>query len=248
MPRELFIAGTPDDLAREAAARFAEAARNAIADHGRFAVALSGGSTPRKLYTLLAQPPYLFAVDWRRVHIFFADERFVPPDHPDSTLLLARETLLNHVPIPPENIFPMPTEGITPEAGAARYAETLEAFFAAPLPRFDLILLGMGPDGHTASLFPGRPDFPGAVAAIHDSPKPPPVRLTLTLDAINRAAEIQFLVTGADKAGTLRAIFEGGEPGASLPAARVEAETGKTVWLVDREAGSGLAGLDGVGG
>lgn len=244
MPRELFIAGTSDDLAREAAGRFA-AAQAAIADHGRFAVALSGGSTPRKLYTLLAQPPYLFAIDWRRVHIFFADERFVPHDHPDSTLRLARETLLNHVPIPPENIFPMPTEGVTPEAGAARYAETLVAFFAAPLPRFDLILLGMGPDGHTASLFPGRPDLPGAVAAIHDSPKPPPVRLTLTLEAINQAAEIQFLVTGADKAGTLRAIFKGGEPGASLPAARVEAATGKTAWLVDREAGSEVARLGG---
>jgi 6-phosphogluconolactonase len=235
MPRELFIAGTADDLAREAAGRFADAAGRAVADHGRFAVALSGGGTPRRLYTLLAQPPYVHAVDWSRVHVFFADERFVPPDDPDSNLLLARETLLDRVPIPPGNIHPMPTEGAGPEACAARYAETLEAFFAAPLPRFDLILLGMGPDGHTASLFPGRPDYPGSVAAVHGSPKFPPVRLTLTLDAINRASQVIFLATGADKAGPVRKVFEGGAA-ASLPAARVEA--GRTVWLVDREAGA----------
>ena len=241
MPRELFIAGTQDDLAREAAGRFVEAARLSIADHGRFAVALSGGSTPRRLYGLLAQPPFVHAVDWRRVYVFFADERYVPPDDPESTLLLARETLLNRVPIPPENVFPMPTLGVEPEAAAALHAETLASFFGAPLPRFDLILLGMGPDGHTASLFPGRPDVPGAVAAIHDSPKPPPVRLTLTLEAINRADRILFLVTGADKAETLRAVFEGSAAGSSLPAARVEAAGGQTAWLVDREAGSAAA-------
>ncbi|MGZ8245541.1 6-phosphogluconolactonase [Methylomagnum sp.] len=244
MTRQLFIANSPDDLAREAAARFADAAGRAIEDHGRFSVALSGGSTPRRLYSLLAQPPYLHAVDWTRVHIFFADERYVPPDHPDSTLLLARETLLNHVPIPPENIFAMPTEGDTPEADAARYAESLQSFFdGAPLPRLDLVLLGMGPDGHTASLFPGRPDYPGAVAAIFESPKPPPVRLTLTLDAINRAAQIWFLVTGADKAEPVRAMFRGEPAGLVLPAGRVEAGDGATVWLLDREAGAGVMDL-----
>lgn len=240
MDRELFIAGTPDDLAREAAARFAEAAHQAILERGRFAVALSGGSTPRRLYSLLAQPPFLQAVDWARVFIFFADERFVPPDHPDSTLLLARETLLDQVPIPTENVFPMLTEGDTPEQCAAAYAETLASFFGAVLPRFDLILLGMGPDGHTASLFPGRPDSPGAVAAIHDSPKPPPVRLTLTLKTINRAREVWFLVTGADKAETVRAVLEGAAP--ALPAARVLPAEGKLRWLLDREAGALLTG------
>lgn len=240
MSPELYIAATPNDLAREAAARFAEAAHQAILERGRFAVALSGGSTPRRLYSLLAQPPFLQAVDWSRVYIFFADERFVPPDHPDSTLLLARETLLDQVSIPPGNVFPMPTEGDTPEQCAAAYAETLASFFGAVLPRFDLILLGMGPDGHTASLFPGRPDYPGSVAAVHESPKPPPVRLTLTLEAISHAREAWFLVTGADKAETLRAVFEGTDP--TLPAARVEPSDGRVLWLVDSEAGALLQG------
>jgi 6-phosphogluconolactonase len=241
MARELFIAGTPGDLAREAAGRFLEAARQAIADHGRFAVALSGGSTPKRLYALLTQPPYAQAVDWSRVHAFFADERFVPPDDPDSTLRLARETLFA-APIPPENIHPMPTTGLSPEAAAAEHAAELAAFFGAPLPRFDLILLGMGPDGHTASLFPGRPDLAGVVAPVFDSPKPPPTRLTLTLDALNQAQRILFLVTGADKAETLRTVFADSAPGAgSLPAARVQAAGSDTAWLVDREAGSALA-------
>lgn len=240
MPREMFIAGSPDDLAREAAGRFVEATCRAIREHGRVAVALSGGTTPRRLYSLLAQPSYVYAVDWSRVYVFFADERFVPSDDPDSNFLLVRETLLDHVPVPPGNVHPMPIAGGTPEICAARYAETLQTFFGAPLPRFDLVLLGMGPDGHTASLFPGRPDHSDSVAAVHDAPKPPPVRLTLTLDAINRADRVMFLVSGADKAGMVRTVFEGGEPGASLPAARVEAATGRTVWLVDREAGSGV--------
>lgn len=234
-PREVFIAETPDDLAREAATRLLEAAALAIADHGRFSVALSGGSTPRKLYALLGQAPFSQMVDWKDVYIFFADERFVPPDHPDSTLLLARETLLDQVPIPPENVYAMPTEGDTPENCAAAYAESLASFFGAALPRFDVVLLGMGPDGHTASLFPGRPDLPGSVAAIFDSPKPPPVRITLTLEAINRAAEIWFLVTGADKAETVRAVFDGS--GAELPAARVMPTDGGLVWMMDRGAG-----------
>ena len=241
MTRELFIAECASDLAREAADRFAEAATRAIHRHGRFAVALSGGGTPRRLYSLLATPPYLTAIDWPRVHIFFADERFVPPDDPDSNLRLVQETLLDRVPIPSVNIYPMPTQGAEPEASAARYAETLKASFAESPPRFDLILLGMGPDGHTASLFPGRPDYPGSVAAVRDSPKPPPTRLTLTLATINRATQILFLVTDADKAGTLQAIFEGGKGGADLPAARVAAEGGTTVWLVDREAAAELA-------
>jgi 6-phosphogluconolactonase len=237
--RHLFVAGTADDVAREAASRFVEAASRAISERGRFSVALSGGSTPRRLYALLTQPPYLHAVDWSRVCLFFADERYVPPEHPDSTLRLVRETLLVGAPVPPDNVFPMPTQGGSPEEDGAAYAATLEHFFGAPQPAFDLILLGMGPDGHTASLFPGHRDHPGLVAAIHDSPKPPPVRLTLTLDAIEHARAILFLVTGADKALALKTVFETKtrEPSA-LPASRVMAADGKTFWLVDREAGA----------
>jgi 6-phosphogluconolactonase len=237
---EIVMTETPDDLAREAAGRFLDAAGRAIAERGRFAVAVSGGTGPKKLFALLAQPPYSKAVDWPKVHVFFADERYVPHDHPDSNLLLARENLLDHVPIPAANIHPMPTADASPEAAAAQYADTLAAFFAGGEPRFDLMLLGMGPDGHTASLFPGHPDPAGWVAAIHDSPKPPPVRLTLTLDLINRSREIAFLVSGADKEATVKTVLgpaDGVEP---LPAARVRAAEGRTVWLLDRAAGAGL--------
>lgn len=239
--RELFIAGSADDLAREAASRFVEAANRAMVARGRFSVALSGGSTPRKLYTLLTQSPFRQAVDWTRVNLFFADERHVPADHPDSTALLVRETLLAGVPVPDEQVFVMPCGDITPEGDAATYTRTLEAFFGSGLPRFDLMLLGMGPDGHTASLFPGYPDYPGTVAAVHDSPKPPPIRLTLTLPVINQAREILFLVTGADKAQTLKVVFES-SPSAldALPAARVMPVDGALCWLIDPAAAADL--------
>lgn len=235
--REFFIAGNLDDLAREAAGRVVESAHRAIQAHGRFSIALSGGSTPRRLYQLLAQSPYRQAVDWSRVHVFFADERFVPHAHADSTVLLVRETLLQGVPLPAENLHAMPTESGTPEQSAARYAEELAVFFAGAVPAIDLVVLGMGPDGHTASLFPGHPDATGTVAAVHDSPKPPPIRLTLTLGTLRAAREVMFLVTGADKAETLAQVFECGndDPGA-LPAARVSASDGRSSWLVDPDA------------
>lgn len=237
--RELFVAGCPNDLAREAARRVIELANAAIRERGRFAWVLSGGSTPRRLYELLAQPPYLGAIDWSRVHLFFADERYVPHTDPDSTLRLVRETLLSGAPVPADQIHPMPTEGGTPEDCAQAYAAQLEEFFGQPESAFDLVLLGMGPDGHTASLFPGRPDCPGQVAAVHDSPKPPPVRLTLTLKALRQARKVLFLVTGADKAKTLQSVFESSpDDAAALPAARVAAADGESAWLVDPAAGA----------
>jgi len=235
--RELFMAGNVDDLAREAAGRVVESAHRAIQARGRFSIALSGGGTPRRLYQLLTQPPYRLAIDWSRVHVFFADERFVPHAHPDSTVLLVRETLLQGVPLPAENFHAMPTESGTPEQCAACYAEELAAFFAGAVPALDLVLLGMGPDGHTASLFPGHPEATGLIAAVHDSPKPPPIRLTLTLETLRAAREVMFLVTGADKAETLAQVFKCGidDPGA-LPAARVSAANGRSSWLVDPDA------------
>lgn len=239
MPPEIVITETPDDLARAAANRFLDAADRALTVRGRFSVAVSGGTGPKKLFGLLAQPPYSRAVDWSAVHVFFADERYVPHAHPDSNVRLARETWLDHVPVPAANIQAMPTTDPSPETSAREYARTLAAFFGGE-PRFDLMLLGMGPDGHTASLFPGRSDYPGWVAAVHDSPKPPPVRLTLTLELINQSREILFLVAGADKAATVKAVLEPGEGGEPLPAARVEAVAGATVWLLDRAAAAEL--------
>jgi 6-phosphogluconolactonase len=240
MGPEIVITETPDDLAREAAGRFLEAAAAAIRERGRFAVAVSGGTGPKKLFALLAQPPYSKAVDWSRVHVFYADERYVPHDHADSNHALAKETLLDHVPIPPSHLHPMPTDEARPEAAAAAYEKTLAGFLAGGEARMDLLLLGMGPDGHTASLFPGRPDFPGWVAAVHDSPKPPPTRLTLTLDFINQSREILFLVSGADKTAAVRRVLGSADGSEPLPAARVAALDGKTVWLLDRAAGAGL--------
>ncbi len=240
--RELFIAGSADDLAREAAARVVDLANRAIQARGRFSIALSGGGTPRRLYQLLTQSPYRQAMDWTRVHLFFADERFVPHTHPDSTVLLVRETLLQGITaVPAENVHVMPTEPGTPEQCATLYEQELKTFFGAPDPVFDLILLGMGPDGHTASLFPGHPDAPGYVVAVHDSPKPPPIRLTLTLRAIRAAREILFLVTGADKAATLAQVFNSDTMNdQALPAARVSAYDGHSCWLVDSEAGRAI--------
>ena len=155
---ELIILSDPSVLAAEAAQRFMALAQAAVADHGRFTVALSGGSTPRALYERLAQSPLSESVDWATVHVFWGDERMVPPDDIESNYRIARETLLAHVPIPAANIYPVPTIGGTAEAAARAYEETLIAAFGSELPRFDLILLGLGPDGHTAALFPGQPE------------------------------------------------------------------------------------------
>lgn len=239
--RELFVAGSADDLAREAASRLVELAAQALRERARFTVALSGGSTPRRLYQLLTQPPYRQALDWSRVHLFLADERFVPPADAESTARLVRETLLAGLPIAAEQFHAMPTEGESPETCATAYAEELARFFRPDPIVLDLALLGMGPDGHTASLFPGRPEPAGAVSVVRDSPKPPPTRLTLTAATLNRSRAVWFLVTGTDKAATLRTVFET-PPGApaALPAARIRAAEGGSLWLTDREAAAQL--------
>jgi 6-phosphogluconolactonase len=238
--RELWVFESREALASAAVERFVEAARQSIAGNGRFAVALSGGETPRRLLELLAQPPNRAAVDWPKVFVFFVDERFVPAGDPASNLGLVRDCLLAHVPVPAENVYAMPTQGGKPDACAEGYAHTLRNFFGALAPRFDLVVLGMGADGHTASLFPRHRDRPGITAAVYDAPKPPPVRLTLTLPAINAAAMRLFLVAGAEKAEAVRTIFESGNA-KSLPAGKVVTSTGKTLWLADRDAASLLS-------
>jgi 6-phosphogluconolactonase len=234
---DLVILPNPAALADQAAHRFVALAQAAVADHGRFTVALSGGSTPRALYQRLAQSPLSESVDWANVHVFWGDERMVPPDDIESSYRMARETLLAHVPIPAANIYPIPTVGGTPEAAASAYAETLMAVFNAALPRFDLILLGIGPDGHTASLFPGQPETvrPSAalVVAVHNAPKPPPARVSFTYTLINAAAHVLFVVAGEDKAVALRQVLRGTIDVARLPAQGVQPKQGTLVWLVD---------------
>jgi 6-phosphogluconolactonase len=238
---ELVILADAAALAEESARRFVALARAAIKDGGRFCVALSGGSTPRALHERLARQHH-DEVHWEKVYVFWGDERFVPPDDPESCFRMARETLLDHVPIPAANIFPLPTVGGTPEAAAKAYAETLVAFFGAETPRFDLIFLGMGPDGHTASLFPGQPEVVAPsgelVVAVHNSPKPPPTRLTCTYRLLNATANVIFLVGGDDKASALYEVLRGPADIARLPAQGVRPDRGALVWLVDAAAAS----------
>lgn len=241
--REIHIFADSAGMAAEAAQRFVALAKESIADHGRFRVALSGGSTPKLLHQILARD-YHDAVDWGLVEVFWGDERFVAPDHPDSCYLMARETLLDHVPIPAANIYIMPTVGDTPENSANSYGETLKAVFGQEHPRFDLIFLGMGPDGHTASLFPHQPEVvapsEALVAPVHNSPKPPPTRLTLTYRVINNAANIIFLVGGADKAPAVREVLYGAANVAEYPSQGIKPSIGKLTWLLDTAAAADL--------
>ena len=224
-------------LAEEAARRCVALAQAAQRGGRPFTIALSGGSTPRALYDLLARAPYRDEIDWANVHVFWSDERHVPPDDPESCFRMARETLLDRVPVPAANIYPVPTVGGSAEQAARAYAETIAVTVAGDPPRFELILLGMGPDGHTASIFPEQPE---AVApsdlltiSVHNSPKPPPTRISFTYKLINAAAGVLFLVAGADKSATLREVLRGPADRARLPARGVRLADGQLVWLVD---------------
>jgi len=232
MNGEIFVLADPGAVADEAARRLLALLNERKGE--RFSLALSGGSTPQRLYRLLAAEPWRGQIDWDALHIFLADERFLPHDHPDSNFRMLRETLLDHVPLPAANIHPMPTDG-TVEDSAQRYEAALRQFFGDAPPRFDLILLGMGPDGHTASLFPGHGHPLGPwVLPVHNSPKPPPTRLTLSLELINQARDVLFLVTGQDKAEAIASIRRLAEP--VLPAGKVGLDDGQLVWLLDGAA------------
>jgi 6-phosphogluconolactonase len=235
-------------LAEEAAQAVAGAAEEAVRLRGRFTLALSGGSTPRRLYARLASPPFRSRIDWARVHVFWGDERCVPPDHPDSNYRLAYESLLSKVPIPPERIYRMRGEDPDPERAAEDYARELRRAFSlkpGELPRFDLILLGLGADGHTASLLPGSPALDEttrlAVAAYAGPLRVS--RLTLTLPVLNAAARVIFLVSGAEKAEALSAVLKGGAS-PNRPASLIRPARG-TLWLVDRAAAASLCDISG---
>lgn len=235
------ILNDPDALADAAARLVVGAAAEAVGARGRFTIALAGGLTPVATYAKLAAPPWRDRVEWGRTWVFFGDERAVPPDHPESNYRMAHETLLAKVPIPKAQVWRIRGEAEDPEAGAAEYAKALAEAFGTrrgQLPRLDLVLLGLGVDGHTASLFPGSPvlrEVFRTVAAVHAGAAAIPQRLTLTLPVLNAAARVVFLVTGAEKAKVLKAVL--GEH-ALLPAALVSPENGELVWLVDRAAAS----------
>jgi len=229
-------------LARAAAEQFVALAGTAIAARGRFAVALAGGSTPRAMYALLATEEFAPRVNWACVHLFWGDERCVPPDHAQSNYRMAGETLLDHVPLPKENIHRIRGE-IEPAQAATEYERTLRAFFSAPgapSPCFDLILLGMGADGHTASLFPGtaaiRERERWVVA--HYVDRLSAWRITMSPVLINAAANVTFLVAGEGKAERLRQVLTGPYQPDTLPAQIVQPHSGRLRWLVDAAAAS----------
>ncbi len=227
---EFIVAPQAEELAWIAAKHIVALAAEAIERRGRFIVALSGGSTPRPTYALLAEEPFSSQIDWSRVHLGWGDERCVPPTHPDSNYRMAREALLDHVDIPAENIH-----RIRGELGAVRAAAAYRAELDDLLGqdgRFDLILLGMGADGHTASLFPGTPalaERQKTVVAVHVE-ELDAWRVTLTLPVINSARHVTFLVSGASKAEALARVRDG-EP---LPAGLVQPR-GQLIWIVDQE-------------
>jgi len=227
-----------DALARAAAGRFVEAAQAAVKASGRFSVALAGGNTPRKVYELLSGDEFSPRVDWARRHIFFGDERCVPPDHSESNYRMAQETLLSRVPVPPENVHRI--EGVgDPAENARAYEDELRSFFGdVEWPEFDLVLLGLGDDGHTASLFPYTPalDAGGAWVAANRVEKLGALRITLTAPAISHARHVLFLVSGRSKASRLAEVVRGNFEPERLPAQSIRPVAGELEWFVDEEA------------
>ena len=236
---------TPQELFAAAAEEVVRVATEAVSQRGRFTIALSGGSTPRNLYTLLATNART-SLPWDRMFFFWGDERHVPPTDPDSNYRMVEETLLSKVPVPAANVFRIPGENPNAAAAAQAYEQTLRKFFAlqpGEFPRFDVILLGMGPDGHTASLFPRSAALQekSRLVVANWVEKFLTSRITLTLPVLNAAHCVAFLVSGIDKAPALRAVLEGDAPGEQYPAKLVRPIDGKLIWFVDRAAASGLS-------
>jgi 6-phosphogluconolactonase len=240
---EIKIFESVAEVAAAAAHRLIELGREAIAERGRFAVALAGGSTPQRTYELLASEDYQAQLEWTKVHIFFGDERSVPPDDDESNYRMASEALLSRVDLPEENIHRINGVGDA-VANARLYEDELRTFFNdAAWPRFDLVLLGMGDDGHTASLFPGtkilaeRDDWVGGLWV----EKLGAYRITLTPPAINHAAHIIFLVTGEKKAARLSEVLDSVSERPELPAQLIQPLDGSLEWLLDKAAASALS-------
>ena len=257
MQRDVRILTNLDAIARRVAQEFVQAATASVSEKGSFSVALSGGSTPKALYSLLANDAGLRAqVPWDKMYFYFGDERSVGPDDADSNFRMANETMLSKVPIKPEQVFRIKGEYKDSEKAAQEYDEALRSSFEigkgkiavgkigeGQFPRFDLVLLGMGNEGHTASLFPGT-------KALHETKriavrnwvgKLYTNRITLTAPAINNAARVIFMVTGADKALALKGVLEGPYEPEQLPAQMIQPSNGQLLWLVDTIAGGMLS-------
>ncbi len=239
---DLCVCSDPKDLFGQAANLFAQCAEESIAARGRFTAALSGGSTPKGVHEILAGTTYRTRIPWTQVHLFWGDERCVPPTHPDSNFRMAEETLISDISIPDQNIHRIRAE-LDPNEAAGLYEQTLQESFALngnDLPRFDFVFLGMGPDGHTASLFPGTQGLherKRLVIAQYVA-KLETWRITLSPPVLNHAAHIVFVVCGEDKAATLREVRQGPFQPERLPAQLIRPADGTLLWLVDRTAAS----------
>ena len=247
MPPDVRILTNTDAIARRAAQDFLQSATQTVSEKGSFTVALSGGSTPKALYSLLATDAALRSqLPWDKMYMYFGDERSVGPDHADSNFRMATETMLSKVPIKPEQVFRIKGEYKDTEKAAQEYEQVLRTSFKiaeGQFPRFDLVFLGIGNEGHTASLFPGtqalletkRLAVRNWVGKLYTN------RITLTAPVINNAARVIFMVTGADKALALKGILEGPYEPDQLPAQLIQPPNGNLVWLVDTVAGGMLS-------
>jgi 6-phosphogluconolactonase len=241
--RRFYTFSDLDSLSQAAAERVVSLAHEAVAREGRFSLVLAGGSTPTRLYDLLATA-YRDRMPWPDTHLFWGDERFVPFDHPASNAATARKHLVGRVPVPPDQVHPIPTDAESEMAAASEYARMIREYFeAGRSPGFDLVLLGLGEDGHTASLFPENMEADlsdtGLVRAVlGPASRPPRSRITLTYTALNQSRHALFLVSGANKRDPLRSILRNSSAAKTLPAARVEA-LNTVEWFADREAAGG---------
>jgi len=243
--REVRILPDLPVLFHAAAEHFVEVAKAAVKERGQFTVALSGGSTPKGLFHDLATTER-GALPWDKMFFFWGDERHVAPDHPESNYRMANEALLSKVPVPAANIFRIPAEDADASLAAASYESTLRGFFKVSpgqFPRFDLILLGMGPDGHTASLFPQTKALAetGHLVVANWVQKFQTDRITFTLPVLNAAREVNFLVAGHDKEEALHEVLEGSASPQLYPSKLVKPTDGKLVWMIDQAAATGLA-------
>ena len=242
MPRAIQILATPADLFHAAAEEFVRVGKAAIAARGRFTVALSGGSTPKSLYSLLAAQHAAF--NWDHTFLFFGDERRVPPDHPDSNYRMVKEALLTKLSIPADNVFRVNAENPDAAAAALEYETELRRFFAltsGDFPRFDLILLGMGLDGHTASLFPGSDGLKeqSRLVIANWVEKFNTHRITFTFPVLNHAARVMFLASGPDKADMVHQVLEGKHT-PPYPSQQVQPINGTLLWMLDEAAAAKL--------
>ena len=241
--RTIQILPTAADLFHAAAEEFTRVGRQAIAAQGRFAVALSGGSTPKALYSLLAASYPDFP--WARTYLFFGDERHVPPTDPESNYRMVSESLLTRIAIPAQNVFRVKAENPDATAAAANYEKQIRRFFAltpAEFPRFDLILLGLGPDGHTASLFPDSPGLKenSKLVIANWVEKFKTHRISFTFPVLNNADEVIFLASGPDKAAMVHEVLEG-KPTPPLPSQQVQPANGRLLWMLDAPAAAKLS-------